>query len=299
MLNPYGASGNLIGIVFNYRTIDYTEVVFSPTGVVKLNRFENGTPHTVATANFSTQRNVAFEVSIENGPDHFAVIVNGKRFFENVIIFDINPEQFPAGQVGLITHWSPGRFDNVEFHHDFFVPCSESFDHESFPSSIISGTWDVNGGTLNSTAVGVSDIFEEFCSAGNSVYSARLRNEFGASGNLVGLIFNYQQGSFFAGDYNEVTFSPTGVVQLNKFIQGVRYPIASGAYNVPRNTWFNVRVVRNATRTSIRVNGTPVIQGAVQAQLRGGNVGAITHWTKGHFDDLSVTELVVRPPSEL
>lgn len=309
MSNPYGSSGNLMGIVFNYSQFGprYTEVVFSPTGAVKLNRVENGVVNTIATANVSIARNIAFEVTLENGPNHFAVIVNQERLFEDVLIFDVNPGQFPEGGVGLITHWTPGRFDNVAFDQGFFVPCSETFDDPPFESSIISGTWDVNGGTLNSTAVGPSDVFDEQCfgnffqdaNAGTNLdYRARLRNEYGAAGNLVGLVFNRQQ-DFYAGDYYEVVFSSTGIVQLNKFIQGVRYPVATGTHSVPRNTWFDVAVARRGNRTTVFVNGTEVIAGELQGELHGGSIGAVTHWTKGHFDDLSLTEAVVSPPSEL
>jgi hypothetical protein len=299
MLNPYGASGNLVGIVFNYRTIDYTELVFSPTGVARLNRFENGAVHTIATASYGGTRNVPIEVTIENGPNHFAVIVNGQRLFQDMIVFGVNPEQFPEGGVGLITHWAPGRFDNVEFNLGFFSPCSETFDDEPFQSSIVSGAWDVNGGTLNSTAVGVSDVFDELCFAGtNYVYSARLRNQYGASGNLVGLIYNYQHG-FYGGDYYEVLFSSTGIVQLNKFIEGVRYPVKTATHSIPRNTWFGVQVIHSGIRTKVKVNGTTAIDGEIQGELQGGSIGAITHWTKGHFDNLSLIELVPRPPSEL
>ena len=31
----------------------------------------------------------------------------------------------------------------------------------------------------------------------------------------------------------------------------------------------------------------------------GGGVGVVSHWTKGHFDDVKVTELVTGQPSEL
>jgi hypothetical protein len=76
----------------------------------------------------------------------------------------------------------------------------------------VSGAWNTNGGTLNSTAVGPSDIVRPFCAGADQIYSARLLNEFGSSGNRVGLIYDYQ-----AGDYYEVVFSPTGIMQVNKF----------------------------------------------------------------------------------
>jgi hypothetical protein len=309
MLNPYGAAGNLVGIVFNYQgfgsNVAYTELVFSPTGVARLNRFENGAVHTIATENYGGQRNVAFEVKLENGPNRFGVFVDGQRLFQNVIIFDVNPSQFPEGHVGLITHWAPGRFDNVQFDHGFFQPCSFSFS-DPLPSQwVVSGTWNTNGGTLNNTSAGRSDIVDVNCRGNfqgsvagtNTVYSARLLNEFGASGNLVGLVYNYQSG-FYAGDYLELVFSPTGTMQLNRFIQGVRYPFAVHAHNIPRNTWFDVEVIRTGIFTTVKLNGATIWQRLPQGDLSGGSIGAITHWSRGRFDNLSLREHV-RPPSEL
>ena len=66
-------------------------------------------------------------------------------------------------------------------------------------------------------------------------------------GNLVGLVYNYQDHQLYAGDYFEIVFSPTGTAQINKFIQGVRYPVASRSHTIPRNTWFDVQVIRTST----------------------------------------------------
>jgi hypothetical protein len=299
MLNPYGGSGNLIGIVFNYQTVQYTEVVFSPTGVVKLNRFENGAAHTIATASYPGARNVGFNVTVENGSDHFAVVVNGTRLFTNVDIFDVNPNQVPDGGVGLITHWTPGRFDNVEFKQGFFTPCSITFSEQpQVPWQVVSGTWNANGGTLNNTSIDASSIVQLPCGS-QGIIKARLRNEFGASGNLVGLIYNYQAFDWLAGDHYEVTFSPTGVVQLNKFIQGVRYPVQTGTYSVPRNTWFDVQLIHDSGSTMVTVNGATVIAIAFQAELQGGFLGVVSHWSKGHFDTVTLIEPETGAPSEL
>lgn len=302
MLNPYGGSGNLIGIVFNYKGPEYTEVVFSPTGVAKLNLVQNGrVVQTLATANYGGSRNVPFEVQLENEPNVTSVLVNGQRIFDH--IGAANPNQFAEGGVGLITHWAPGRFDNVGFSHTLFAPCSLTFDDPQSPVFARSGTWDTTGGTLNSTAVGSSDIVEFGCTgtnfsadrAGdNTVYSARLLNQFGNSGNLVGLLYNVQ------GDYYyEVVFSPTGTLQMNRFIEGVRTTVRTATHNIPRNTWFDVQVIRNGIRTTVKVNGVTLVDGEIQGELRGGNIGVITHWSKGRFDDVSLTPDPARPPSEL
>jgi hypothetical protein len=42
MLNPYGASGNLVGIAWVRDAANYTEAVFSPTGQARLNKVVNG-----------------------------------------------------------------------------------------------------------------------------------------------------------------------------------------------------------------------------------------------------------------
>jgi hypothetical protein len=303
LLNGYANAGNLVGIVFNYEGDNsYTEAVFSPTGVAKLNRFESGVTRTLATKSYAGSRNVAFNVTLENSPTGMAVIVDGKRLFENVD--GANPEQFPQGGVGLVTHWAPGRFDDVRFDHGTFQPCSIAFDTPPQPSWTVSGTWNTNGGTLNDASAGQTDLIDFHC-FGNSVgddagtnasYKARLFNGYANSGNLVGLIFNYQDSnSFYAGDYFEMVFSPTGIAQLNKVIQGTRYPVVTGSYSVPRATWFDVEVLRSGIETSVRVNGTFIIGHLPMGDLRGGNIGVVTHFAKGHYDNVSLTEFVEAP----
>jgi hypothetical protein len=307
MLNPYANSGNLVGIVFNYGGSQYSEVVFSPKGVARMNLVENGVvARTLATANYGGTRNVAFEVELQNNAGSTSVFVNGTLLFDR--IDGANPEMFPSGGVGLITHWAPGRFDNVQFDHGDFTPCELTFAEPLSPFWIVSGTWDANGGTLNSTAVGQTDIVNPPCSGNfigehagtNEIYSARLRNEYGASGNLVGLIYNYQDtNSFYAGDYFEVVFSTTGIMQLNKFIQGVRYPVVTVSHTIPRNTWFDVQVIRDGIFTDIKLNGVTAVRLLPQGELRAGSIGAITHWTRGHFDNLLLEPHVTRPVSQL
>jgi hypothetical protein len=303
LLNGYAGAGNLVGIVFNYEGDNsYTEAVFSPTGVAKLNRFESGVTRTLATASYDGRRNFPFNVTLENSPTGMAVVADGQRIFENVD--GVNPEQFPQGGVGLITHWAPGRFDDVRFDHGIFQPCSIKFDTPPQPSWIVSGTWNTNGGTLNDASAGQTDIIDLHC-FGNSVgddagtnasYKAKLFNGYANSGNLVGLIFNYQDSnSFYAGDYFEMVFSPTGIAQLNKVIQGTRYPVVTGSYSVPRATWFDVEVLRSGIDTSVRVNGTFIIGHLPMGDLRGGSIGMITHFAKGHYDDVSLTDFVEAP----
>ena len=293
MLNPYGGPGNLVGIVFNHSGSRYTEVVFSPTGVAKMNLVSNGRVQTLATAAYTGRRNIWFDVTLDSTA---SVWVDGERIFNRVP--RANPDLAPMGRVGLITHWAPGKFDDVWFDHGTFSPCSDPFSSNIVPE-VVSGTWNVSGGRLNGTSVNARSIALPCRGSGNLsgadagtdfVYSARLLNEYGASGNLVGLIFNYQGPA----DHYELVFSPTGSGILNKVIQGARYSVAEFPHNVPSNTWFDVQLFRSGINSTIKVNGATVVSDVPQGELRGGRIGVVTHWAKASFDDLSLLPHVVR-----
>ncbi|HKS54086.1 MAG TPA: hypothetical protein VJS12_02305 [Steroidobacteraceae bacterium] len=291
MLNPYGNSGNRLGIVFNYiasgSRVEYNELVFSATGVARINRVVNGTTQTLATAPYAGARNKWFEVKFELDTTLTAT-VDGTVVFANV---DANPNDSPAGRVGLITHFTPGRFDDISFDHGVFQGFTENFDAGLPASAVRVGSWSATGGVLSNPAIQQTDLVALGCCLNTElVYRARLLNQYGASGNLVGLIYNYQDAAsgLNAGDYYEVVFSTTGSVRVNKFIQGELRTLATSSINIPRNTWFDVEVVRRGFSTSVKVNGTTLINNVTQAQLGPGRVGVITHWSKGRFDDLSV-----------
>lgn len=303
MVNPYAGAGNLIGVVFNYESSTrYAEVVFSPTGVAKVNSVINGVTKTLATANYGGKRNVAFDVTLQV-LDAASVLVDGKRIFSNV---SASPSGTLKGGVGLITHWAPARFDNVRFDHGVFQGCSKTFsDDESPPPLVNGGLWSIEGGTLNDTAVGQNDIATFNClgntrgdDAGtNFFYRARLLNQFGASGNLVGLVYNYTNGPN-GPEYYEVVFSSTSVT-VNKVLEGVRIPQGFANFDVPRNTWFDVQVASIDHATFISINDFAVIQAVGQSELKGGSFGVITHWSKGRFDDVTLTSLPPPYASEL
>ena len=81
--------------------------------------------------------------------------------------------------------------------------------------------------------------------------------------------------------------------------EGVRTAVATSTHSIPRNTWFNAQVARTGNQTDIKINGITVILNVQQSELRSGTVGVITHWTKGHFDNVSLTDRPNRPPTEL
>jgi len=290
MLNPYGASGNQVGIVFDWRgNSDYTELVFLPTGVARINKVTAGAVQTIATAPWTARRNAWFDVSLELNFTSATVWVDGQQLFDAV---QTKPGDFPDGYVGLVTHWAPGRFDDVWFDYQLFRPFSEAFD-AGMPAgwSPRSGTWNVNAGVLEATSAGATDILTTYISVDSDyTYRARLLNRYGASGNLVGLVYNYQAGALGTGDHYEVVFAPTGQAYLDKFIQGVRYRVASAAHSIPRNTWFDVELTRSGPNTTVKVNGATLFDRVPQAQLPIGQLGMVTHWAQARFDNASLTQ---------
>lgn len=300
MLNPYGGPGNLMGIVFNYNgPANYDEVVFSPTGVVKHNRITDGVSETLETTTYNGRRNQWFDVALQ---ENFGarISVNGQLLFGHALS---HPFQYQVGNVGLITHWTPGKFDDVWFKHGGGIPpCSPTFGGDPPAHEVVSGTWNTTGGTLNDTSAGKTDVARVHCGFGDDgILRARLLNQYGASGNLVGLTYYYQAaGTFYGGDYMEVVFAPTGQAYLNRFIQGVQYRVATGTHSVPANTWFDVEVKRAGIYTTVTVNGTKVFDAVPQAaggqvgRLSSSSMGAVTHWAKGRFADISTSEFVVR-----
>jgi hypothetical protein len=299
MFIPSTGAANLAGIFFAERTAgEYYELVFSPTGIAAINRISGGVSQQVASAAYAGQPGVWFDVklAVHAATDGMAdVFVDGTPVFENVALAPQSPALL-AGRGGLLTHSTPAMFDNFTFSYEQFVPLLERFSEPLAQERVRSGTWDTNGGTLNSTAVGINDIaILKCCDLTNFAVRARVRNEFGNTGNLVGLVYNYQPaGNLGAGDYYEVVFSPTGDVFLNRVIQGTRYREASGRHTALPHEWFNVALVRRGSFTTVKVNEQVIIQDFYQAQLGSGEIGVVTHWSRAHFDNVSVTERIDR-----
>ena len=289
MLNPYRGPGNLVGMFFNDGPEGRAEVVFSPTGVARINLIRNGATETVATASYSGGgRNVWFDVRTDVNSSNVTVAVNGVTVFDTIDLAEIF-----QGVGGLVTHWAPGSFDDVWYdNRRIFQPLTETFDAPTPASWDVSGTWDVASGRLINLSAGASDIVATacFCWETDFSYRARLLNQYGASGNLVGVVYNYQRGGLYRGDYYEVVFSPTGQAFLNKVLNGMRQRVATGTHNVPRNVWFTVQVLRQGLDTTVRVNGATIFNKVPQSELSFGEVGVVSHWAKAWFDNLSVAD---------
>jgi hypothetical protein len=290
MLNPYGGSGNLLGIVFdrNFSSTNpgYAEVVFAPTGVAQIRRVIGNTIEVLDSAPAAVTRNTWFTVTLSLGQGGFAVNIDGKPVFtnESMQLMSGKPEV-----LALITHWTPGRFDDFSFGYDRPVAASlQTFGGPLATGAVRSGTWDTQGGTLNDVSAGIADLVIPGNVVGQTDYryKGRLLNQYVASGNLVGLVFGYRS----PGDYLEAVFAPTGQAYLNQYLEGTRYRLATGTHTVPANVWFDVEIVQKGPTASVTINGKPAFQSVQVGDFATGAFGAVGHWSKARFDNLSIQE---------
>ncbi len=254
-------------------------------------------------------RNQWFDVSftgnssVNNPFDHVLdVSVNGTPVFTGFEAFDMKG-------IGLITNFTPGRFDDVWFCHN---SCGGGVSIETFVDDDrfqdwngVRGTWDTEGDVLNNRTAGANDIVQMTWGSGSTDYtlSARMLNPYGASGNRVGLIFNFDAlfttvngSTTVSGDYYEVVFATTGEAYLNKFIQGQLTRVATARHSAGRNVWFNVELARKGPNATVKVNNQIVFENVPTAQLDhsfpssvssvGPQIGVISHWAPGRFDDV-------------
>ena len=128
MLNPYGGSGNLVGVAWVRSPNDYTEAVFSPRGQASFNEVRNGVRTTLESAQYvGGGPNKWFEVEVGNDPtlppeaSDMHIKVNG------VTVFNRAPFNPSDGALSLITHWAPGRFDDARAELEFFRAFFQDF----------------------------------------------------------------------------------------------------------------------------------------------------------------------------
>ena len=326
MLNPYGASGNRMGFVYNYAdsgegAATFEEIMFGADGIARANHVEtwvgpDGTTNATVipreTAPYPWARNQWFNVTFVGRAAILAVFqneidvsVDGTPVFTSLVTDDL------SGPIGLVTRFTPGRFDDVWFSHDGVGGAPSSL-HETFDPQppgtdprwfAARGTWDTEGGVLNNRTAAATDIaYMGSVASTDYTVSARMLNPYRASGNRIGLIFSFDPEF---GDYYEVVFAPTGQAYLNKFIQGQLTRVATATHSaLGHNFWFTAEVARRGPNATVKVNNQIVFANVPTAQLDmtnnesghtfGGRVGVISHWAPGRFDDLRLEGLPIR-----
>lgn len=292
MLNPYGGSGNLVGVVLYRDAQNYNEIVFSPRGEARMNEVKNGVRTTLATAAYSGGGpNKSFDVEVTSlgfVDSSGYVRVNGATVFDTLPGSDLRD-----GSIGLITHWSPARFDDVRAVGGFiFRPFLASFDDATHPLFLTYGsTWRIESGALHSFGIGQTEtaLLDKPHELANIDYRLRMVNHYGASGNLVGLTFGHRR---LGDDYYEVVFSPSGVARLNRVRKGVTTTLATAQYSGGGpHSWFEVQLLERGQDVTVAVNGATVFNGVHLADLGKYRVGIVTHWADAEFDDISLTEV--------
>jgi hypothetical protein len=297
MFNPYSNSGNRVGLVYDDGFVSgqrvYQEVVFSPTGVAQLRRHVGNTIEVLNSASHSVGPKTWFVVTLVLLPNEISVAINGRPLFTH------EPVELLRGYpvvLALVTHWTPAQFDDFAFEYNApgpVIASRETFESGLAAGDVQSGTWNTQGGTLNNESVGAADIVIPAYPRGHAggpdySYSGRLLNDWGNSGNRIGLVFSYGSRE----DYLEVVFAQTGQAYLNLYMEGSRYRLATATHNVPRDVWFNVQVIRRGTAATVRLNGSPLFQNVQIGQLPLGSFGVVSHWSLGRFDNLTLRELV-------
>ena len=292
MLNPYRSSGNLIGVAWVRSATNYTEAVFSPTGEARLNSVSNGARSTIASASYlGGGPNRWFEVEIgndgNNANDAARIKVNG------VPVFDVAPN-VRTGELSFITHWAPGRFDDVRAAPHFFTPLSEDFNDGKAPQFVPAGTWSIANRALNNAAiVPAARAFVEKTAGWHELadieFRARMINRFQSSGNLVGFTYG-ARGSV----YYEAVFSPTGVAHLRRVVNDHPIVIATARYaGGGQRQPFDAELLQRGGRTTVKVNGITVFNNVLQPDAVGGDLGFVAHWTPASVDDVSLTQIPV------
>lgn len=292
MLNPSRGSANLVGIAWVRDAANYTEAVFSPTGLARLNAITNGVRKTLASTSYlGGSPNTWFEVEVAsdiNGADDVASVkVNG------VPVFDLAPN-VRNGDLSLITHSSPGQFDNVRAASRFLSPIAENFDDGTAPQFAPGGAWTLQNLMLNSTNVVKAARTSLRKTTGwhelaDIELRARMLNRFGTAGNLVGFTYGARGPVYY-----EAVFSPTGEAHLRKVVKDVAIPLATARYEggAP-NQWFDAQLIQQGERTTVKVNGFTVFDAVAQPDAVGGDLGFVTHFTRASVDDVSFAQIPV------
>lgn len=292
VLNPYGARGNLAGVAWVLDSSNYTEAVFSPTGEARLNKVSNGVRSTISSATYlGGDRNRWFEIEVA----YTGAVTGGvnKIKVNGVPIFDDAPG-LSAGQLSLITHWAPARFDDVRAAPHVFTPFVERFDDAVAPPFAAAGTWIIANGALNNDAVEQASRAYVSSVAGwhelaDISFRARMINRFRSSGNLVGFTYGAQGTSYY-----EAVFGPTGVAHLRKVVDGHPTAIATARYQGgERNRWFDAELIQIGQRTTVKVNGVVVFNNVLQPDGSGGQLGFVAHWTNASIDNVSLSQIPV------
>ncbi|HKR39294.1 MAG TPA: LamG-like jellyroll fold domain-containing protein, partial [Paraburkholderia sp.] len=147
--------------------------------------------------------------------------------------------------------------------------------------AILSGNWQIanqefvnsSAGALSIATVPVYDMQlpgEEPVSLGEDfsldIYGLIVSS---AANARVGVVFDFAG----AGNYHEVTVSPTGSAQLRSRVGSVSRTVATATAAAPgANRWIHIALVRSNGHTTVRIDGVTVFDNVLQDGLSAGDI---------------------------
>jgi hypothetical protein len=150
------------------------------------------------------------------------------------------------------------------------------------------GNWVVDGGTYrNSANVAFTTSVNTGFELGPTYdLSSRLYTQWSATGNTLGLLFNYRDGS----NFDEVRFNAAGTATLNRVRNGNRSMLRTAQYPGAARTWFDVRVSRVGNQIRVWAGGARIfdVDGGTPA---GAYLGVFASWNQARFDDVRVVQI--------
>jgi len=292
MRNPYGARGNLVGV---YTEDGLYEILFSRTGTVRMDLHDyDGSVRTVASSSIPILSSDWFEVIV------IADAVETSAYLNGTLVLSYQDGTLQReGDIGLITRWSPGQFDNIDYNNAFLISSPRIEQFATAPAATVwSGTWAASSGTYNSTARGATDLSELSAmptpnqpyapqASMNFSYRARVQVPSTSQGS-TGVVTHVSPDGH---EYYEFLLTGAGHLTVNKHVQGTIVRQADTTYSVTPGTWVDLEIQCVDNKTKMLVNGVSRLSGILQGQLQDGAVGVITHSTTGKFDNLIFSEI--------
>ena len=153
---------------------------------------------------------------------------------------------------------------------------------------VVAGTWAVTSGEYRKSSVGAYDksLYTGATYGTGFRYSARVYSPYSGAANTVGLLYNHVNAS----NFYEVKLTPTGIVTVNRVVNGARAQVASGTYaGAGPYKWVKVEVARAGTSTTVRINDVAVFSNLSQPELGAGQIGLFSEWNPTSHDDVTVT----------
>lgn len=298
IFNQSGQPGAFAGIVLQFDDpLNYYEVVLEQVDAfhfARIRQVSNGVATTIASggeAGSAVRTWIDLEVVRFQGRTRIWIDGIPQAFFDGAL-----PS---SGRIGLVTHDTTARFDNVVVSRPFGdQPFNTTFGIGGASAwSPDSGNWSVVIGAYHNAATGPTDMSHApitTAGAGQLDYTLRAQMINPASGpnNLMGIFFAHSA----PGDYYELVFSPTGVAAINRVTAGVSHPVATAAYGGQPNVLFDAELFVRAAgdgSVDVAVNGTPIFDHVALAPQNPASLanraGVITHSTAGTFDNFAFT----------